>query len=54
MIAGDHVKNSKYAISVARKAGAVIFALPEGKNQTSGKGEGEKREKLKEEERKNR
>jgi len=29
IIDGDHVQNSKYAISVARKAGAVIFALPE-------------------------
>lgn len=29
VIAGDNAKNAKYAISVARKAGAVIFALPE-------------------------
>lgn len=30
IIDGDNLKNAKYAISVARKAGAVIFALPEG------------------------
>jgi len=29
IIPGDNTKNAKYAISVARKAGAVIFALPE-------------------------
>lgn len=30
IISGDNLKNAKYAISAARKAGAVIFALPEG------------------------
>jgi len=29
IISGDNLKNAKYAISLARKAGAVIFALPE-------------------------
>ena len=47
IIAGDHAKNAKFAITVARKAGAVIFALPEGmerrEERERERGEGEKR-----------